>query len=89
MAVVNDEIRQLPKVAKCRRCNRVLTDHESILFELGPVCRVKEGMNLPKVRVRKLDVKIKKPRVHTLKFSKPDSIFPGFNLEEWFSEGEK
>jgi hypothetical protein len=88
MATIDEPV-SLPKSGRCKRCGRQLSDHTSILFEMGPVCRAKEGMKITKPRVHKVDLTIKKPKVHTFKFKKVEGTAPTFDFEDWFSNKEE
>lgn len=87
-AITDDEIKQLPKIGQCKRCRRTLTDHTSILFEMGPVCRIKEGIDVPKIRVKKAGFTTKKPRIRKVKIGEPEE-YSNTNLESWFLGDEE
>jgi hypothetical protein len=88
MAIVDEPI-PLPATSRCKRCGRTLTDHNSIILELGPVCRVKEGVILTKVRVKKANLTIRKPKVIKVKFEDVENTSPSFDFEDWFSNKEE
>jgi hypothetical protein len=89
VATLNDGPVPLPKIGKCKRCGRTLTEHNSIIYELGPICRTKMGIKITRIRIKKENLTIKKPRVHKFKFSEDNDTLPEFNLENWFLEDEK
>jgi len=41
-----DLLEEKAKTHRCRRCNRPLTDAESIALGIGPICRQKETVKL-------------------------------------------
>jgi hypothetical protein len=70
-----EELKPIPETGQCRRCRRTLTNPTSILFQLGSVCREKEGVIVHKDKLTK-----------KVKFTREVIIIPEFDLDSWLTD---